>query len=111
MEKSVFGFNHDEVGARLLQRWGVPVEVVTPALRHNDEKPNGEWQRLVAITNMGSRLANHIEQDKRPPPMPFVQLPGVQPLTDFLQLNNGKVPEWETSVRNKIKRMPDLLAA
>jgi putative nucleotidyltransferase with HDIG domain len=108
-EKTLFGFNHDEVGARLLQRWGVPVEVVTPALRHNDSKPEGEWQRFVAITSMASRLANHIEQEKTP--APFIQLPGVRPLTEFLQLSNGKVPKWEASVRNKVKEMPDLLRA
>jgi len=108
-EKTLFGFNHEEVGARLLQRWGVPVEVVTPALRHNDPKPEGEWQRFVAITNMASRLANHIEQEKAP--MPFIQLPGVQPLTEFLQLNNSQIPKWEELVRNKVKGIPELLAA
>jgi putative nucleotidyltransferase with HDIG domain len=107
MEKSIFGFNHDEVGARLLQRWGVPVEVVTPTLRHNDAKPDGEWQRFVAITSMASRLANHIEQEIVP--TPFVQLPGVRQLTEFLQLNNSQVPKWEESVRNKVKEMPELL--
>jgi putative nucleotidyltransferase with HDIG domain len=108
-EKTLFGFNHDEVGARLLQRWGVPVEVVMPALRHNDAKPEGEWQQFVAITNMASRLANHIEQEK--PPAPFIQLPGVQPLTEFLQLNHSQVPKWEELVREKIKKMPELVVA
>jgi putative nucleotidyltransferase with HDIG domain len=108
-EKTLFGFNHDEVGARLLQRWGVPVEVVMPALRHNDFKPDGEWQQFVAITSMASRLANHIEQEKAP--MPFIQLPGVRPLTEFLQLNISQVPEWEELVREKVKEMPELLRA
>jgi putative nucleotidyltransferase with HDIG domain len=108
-EKTLFGFNHDEIGARLLQRWGVPVEVVTPALRHNDAKPEGEWQRFVAITGMASHLANHIEQER--PPLPFMQLPGVKSLTEFLQLNTGKIPEWEETVRTKVRQMPDLLRA
>ncbi|HTR42973.1 MAG TPA: HDOD domain-containing protein [Pseudomonadales bacterium] len=108
-EKNLFGFNHDEVGARLLQRWGVPVEVVTPALRHNSPKPDGEWQRFVAITSMASRLANHIEQEKVL--VPFILLPGVRPLTEFLQLSNSQIPEWETSVRNKVREMPELLRA
>src|ERR1700733_12423026 len=37
-EKTLFGFNHNEIGARLLQRWGVPVDVVMPVLSHNDAK-------------------------------------------------------------------------
>lgn len=112
-EKMVFGFNHDEVGARLLQRWGVPVEVVMPALGHNDPEPSGEWRRFVAITNLGSRMANYIElsngkeKDKAPAsaPMPFVQLPGVKPLTDFLKLKDNQVADWEQAVRAKVEQL------
>jgi putative nucleotidyltransferase with HDIG domain len=106
-EKIIFGFNHDEVGARLLQRWGVPVEVVMPALGHNDPKPRGEWQKFVAITNMGSRLANFIEQERAT--MPFVQLPGVKPLMDFLKLKDPQVTDWEQAVRTKVKQMPAIM--
>ncbi len=102
-EKVVFGFNHDEVGARLLQRWGVPVEVVMPALGHNNLRPSGEWDRFVAITNMGSRMANFIELEKAP--TPFVQLPGVKPLMDFLKLKDGQMAEWEQSVRAKVAQL------
>jgi putative nucleotidyltransferase with HDIG domain len=63
-EKSRFGFNHTELGGRLLQRWGVPEEVVLPALGHNDPAQPGEMQDYVAITNLASRLANRIEQKK-----------------------------------------------
>lgn len=103
MEKIIFGFNHDEVGARLLQRWGVPVEVVMPALGHNDPKPGGEWNRFVAITNLGSRMANYLEQEHAP--KPFVQLPGVKPLTDFLKLKGPQVNEWEQAVRAKVEQL------
>lgn len=53
--------------------------------------------------------ANYIEQEKAP--APFIQLPGVKPLTEFLQLNNFQVPDWEESVRKKVKGMPELLRA
>jgi putative nucleotidyltransferase with HDIG domain len=104
-EKVVFGFNHDEVGARLLQRWGVPVEVVMPALGHNDPKPTGQWHRFVAITNLGSRMANYIEQEQEKPPTPFVQLPGVKPLTDYLKLKDDRLTEWEQAVRTKVEQL------
>ena len=104
-EKTIFGFNHDEIGARLLQRWGVPVEVVMPALGHNDPKPSGEWHRFVAITNMGSRMANYIEQEKAKTPMPFIQLPGVRPLADSLKLRDNQMAEWEQVVRAKVEQL------
>ncbi|HEX3626201.1 MAG TPA: HDOD domain-containing protein [Verrucomicrobiae bacterium] len=103
MEKMVFGFNHDEVGARLLQRWGVPVEVVMPALGHNDPEPSGEWNRFVAITNMSSRMANYIEQKKAP--MPFAQLHGVKPLIDFLKLKENQLTDWQQVVRTKVQQL------
>jgi putative nucleotidyltransferase with HDIG domain len=105
-EKTVFGFNHDEIGARLLQRWGVPVEVVMPALGHNDPEPSGEWHRFVTITNMGSRLANYIELGKdKAPAMPFVQMPGVKPLADALKLRDNQVTDWEHAVRAKVEQL------
>jgi putative nucleotidyltransferase with HDIG domain len=103
-EKMIFGFNHDEVGARLLQRWGVPVEVVMPALGHNDPKPSGEWQRFVAITNLGSRMANFIEQETAV--KPFGELPGVKPVADFLKVKDTQVSEWEKVVRAKVQQCP-----
>lgn len=102
-EKTIFGFNHDEIGARLLQRWGVPVEVVMPALGHNDPEPSGEWHRFVAITNMGSRMANYIEQKKAT--MPFIQLPGVKPLADSLKLKDSQVTEWGRVVCSKVEQI------
>jgi putative nucleotidyltransferase with HDIG domain len=99
-EKTLFGFNHDEVGARLLHRWGVPVEVVMPALGHNDPEPVDETQSFVLITNLASRLANHIQKDVKK--LPFVQLPGVRPLMEPLRLKDEQVTEWETAVRTKV---------
>jgi putative nucleotidyltransferase with HDIG domain len=103
-EKLQFGFNHAEVGSRLLHRWGVPVEVVSPALGHNDPAPEGEWRRFVMITNLASKLANHIQEETVP--VPFVQLPGVKPLMEPLKLNEEQAHDWENMVRNKVKQLP-----
>lgn len=101
-EKTLFGFNHDEIGARLLQRWGVPLDVVAPVLGHNDPTPGGKLQRFVIITNLASRVANYIQKEKTAPP--FVQLPGVKSLMEPLKLNEGQMLEWEGVVRNKLKQ-------
>jgi putative nucleotidyltransferase with HDIG domain len=101
-EKSLFGFNHDEVGARLLERWGVPVDVVMPARAHNDLQPTGESRRFVLITNLASRMANYIQKEKTAPP--FMQLPGVKSLMEPLKLGDKQVLIWEGVVRNKVKQ-------
>lgn len=56
---------------------------------------------------MASRLANYIEQER--PPVPFVQLPGVKPLSDFLKLKDNQVREWEQVVRAKVRQMPAVM--
>lgn len=108
-EKIIFGFNHDEIGARLLHSWGVPIEVVTPALAHNQPKPAGEWRKFVLIVNLSSRLANHIEEEN--PSVPFMKLPEVKTLMDSLKLDMEQVFDWETAVRKKAKETSVLMKA
>jgi len=109
VEMRHYGFKHSELGGRLLQRWGVPEEVVLPALGHNDPAQPGEVQDYVAITNLSSRLANYIEDKKNSGP--FVEMSGVQSLLDFLELSNEQVLEWEKTVRNKIRELPAFMGA
>jgi putative nucleotidyltransferase with HDIG domain len=107
-EKSTFGFNHSELGARLLQRWGVPEDVVLPALGHNDAAQPGEAQVYVAITNLASQLANRIEQKTNSGP--FWDLPGVKATMEFLNLNEKQVLGWEAVVRTKARELSALMA-
>lgn len=108
-EKEQFGFNHSELGARLLCRWGVPEDLVVPVLGHNDSGGTEESRFLVLVTNLSSRLANYVEQKK--PPVPFIEQTGVKPLVEFLGLEDARILEWEKSVRDKIRQLPGLLAA
>jgi putative nucleotidyltransferase with HDIG domain len=108
-EKNKFGFNHTELGGRLLQRWGVPEEVVLPALGHNDPAQPGEMQDYVAITNLASRLANRIEQ--KIVQGPFLEMSGVKALVEFLDLNKEQVMSWEKAVRDKIRQLPAFMGA
>ena len=108
-EKSRFGFNHSELGGRLLQRWGVPEEVVLPALGHNDPTQPGETQTYVAITNLASQLANRITA--KTISGPFSATPGVKPIMEFLDLADKQVLAWESAVRNKARDLSVLMHA
>jgi putative nucleotidyltransferase with HDIG domain len=109
VEKTQFGFTHSEVGARLLQRWGVPDEIVFPALGHNDPEHSSEMQTYVTITNLASRLANRIEQKVNSGP--FIEMSGVKPLMEFLGLNKEQGQSWEKEVRNKLRQLPAFMGA
>jgi putative nucleotidyltransferase with HDIG domain len=106
-EKNEFGFSHIEVGARLLNRWGVPIEVIAPALDHNTPIPEGDWQRYALITNLSSRLANYIQEGTTTPK--FWELPEIDSLKASLELDQHQVQKWEQLVRKKIKQLPALL--
>lgn len=108
-EKKLYGFNHSEVGARLLQRWGVPEELVIPVLGHNSSVGIADSQTLVIIVNLASRLANQIEEKE--PAAKFSELPEIKPLMEFIGLSPEQMLGWEHLVRNKLKQMPGLMMA
>jgi len=102
-----YGFDHSQLGGRLLQRWGVPEEIVLPALGHNDPAQPGV-QIYVAITNLSSRLANRIAQ--KGVSGVFSETPEVKELMESLGLNDKQALEWESAVRKKTREMAVLMA-
>ena len=58
-ETEVFGMTHAEVGARLLVRWGFPVEVVLAVLHHHGSpKAAVSYERLAAILNLANGISH-----------------------------------------------------
>ena len=55
-EKQLFGFDHCEVGARLLTRWELPPNIIAAVRCHHRPADAGEFARLAA----GVALANVI---------------------------------------------------
>jgi putative nucleotidyltransferase with HDIG domain len=106
-EKDRFGFNHTEIGARLLHRWGVPVEVVVPVLEHHEPDPESEWHRFALITKVSSQLAKYILEPDNP--SPFWQMPGVEAMMQTLELDEAQMKACEQVVRTKVKNLPALL--
>jgi putative nucleotidyltransferase with HDIG domain len=108
-EKERFGFNHSEVGGRLLQRWGVPQEIVLPALGHNDPAQPGEMQTYVAAINLASQLANRVEQ--KTVTGQFSALIGVKETMELLNLDDKQMLQWETAVRKKAREFSVMMKA
>jgi HD-like signal output (HDOD) protein len=57
LEKSVFGFDHSEIGARLLERWRLPLDVVGAIRHHHDLPAATEHGRLAAILALADSMA------------------------------------------------------
>lgn len=60
IEKSIFGFNHWDVGAELLRTWKFPDSLVMPVLHHHSPADTENYQREAAAVHLGNAIANTI---------------------------------------------------
>jgi len=87
-EETAYGYNHAEVGARLLERWDIPPQVVAGVRYHH--KPSdapAETKKIAACVNLGNFLAH--AQDK---PM-VLEDPDFNFVVGMLNLSADKVRE------------------
>jgi putative nucleotidyltransferase with HDIG domain len=57
-EREIFGFDHAEVGARLLTRWSLPPNIVAAVEHHHHPKNAGEFERLTAVVGLANLVAH-----------------------------------------------------
>jgi putative nucleotidyltransferase with HDIG domain len=57
-EKKLLGVQHAEVGARLLERWKVPPNIVSAVWFHHSPKAAGHHQRLASFIYMADMIAH-----------------------------------------------------
>ena len=104
-EKQVFGFDHAEVGAHLLHRWGLPEEVTMPVLSHAAPAASGALEPLEVLTQSTSELANHIAANGGGV---FSGTPEGKHLMEFFKLQANQLDGWEYLVRSKVKQLASL---
>lgn len=57
-EKEQYGFDHAEAGARLLERWSLPPNIVAAVRHHHDLAGAGEFERLAATVHLANLIAH-----------------------------------------------------
>ncbi len=107
-EKAMFGFDHGEVGARLLSRWGVPPQVSVPVLCHHHLSWSGPFERLAAIVSLANLMARCIEGTAPEKPC---EVPEAGHALELLGLKHEDMLAVEHLVRSDIKRLGSLLVA
>lgn len=60
IEKSRFGFDHEEIGGRLLDEWQMPALFVAAARWHHAPALAGEQHRAVRVITVANRIAHHL---------------------------------------------------
>jgi putative nucleotidyltransferase with HDIG domain len=61
-ETKNFGFNHGDVGGRLLQRWGFPPEIALPVQYHHNIAGAGNFSRLASTVALADLFAHAAEK-------------------------------------------------
>ncbi len=107
-EKKAFGFEHGEIGARLLNRWGVPASIVLPVLNHHKKDWPEPFTKLEAIVSLANIMSHCIERygcDK------CCELPEAQNAMAALGLDIENKLALEDVVRNELNSVGPLLGA
>jgi putative nucleotidyltransferase with HDIG domain len=65
-EELTYGFNHADIGARLLALWNLPENVCVAVLRHHSSSRAGERHSVLsAIVNLANHLAHQVVDDPK----------------------------------------------
>ncbi len=57
-EKELFGFDHAELGSRLLMRWNFPLNIVSAVLHHHRLEGAESFERIAAVIHFSNLLAH-----------------------------------------------------
>jgi putative nucleotidyltransferase with HDIG domain len=107
-EKEIFGFDHAEVGARLLERWNLPPNIVAAVKHHHHLAGAGEFERLAAIVQLSNLLAHGTAEKLSGEPK------GLQSATEAilaLQFTQEKISALLPPMRQSLERAKNLLPA
>jgi putative nucleotidyltransferase with HDIG domain len=106
-EKNEFGFSHDEIGARLLKRWGVPEQISEPVLHHHDTGWPESSGHLAAIICLADLMTHSLDGTSQEMPD---ELPEAAPAMTFLGLKPESMPALVQAARSDMKRLSSLLS-
>jgi putative nucleotidyltransferase with HDIG domain len=108
-EEESFGFNHADLGARLLTRWNLPGSVCVAVLRH-PLPPNGEREpdSLSLVAKVANYFAHEL-QDGSEQDRPSAA-PGAETL-EALGLTPANIPPLLQEIRGQLKQVEALFGA
>lgn len=61
IEKSIFGFNHSELGSELLRHWNLPDSVIEPIAHHHQPSTPNQYPIETAVIHLADVIANQIQ--------------------------------------------------
>lgn len=96
-EQEEIGFTHVEIGAQIMESWGIPAELFEAVKDGFDADKGNPATKLSAVISLAKRLARN--WDYGDGTQNGVSLP-VEPLLDLIQVSAKKLSEWEPRLKD-----------
>ena len=106
-EKLRFGFTHVGIGARLLNRWELPEDVVVPVFCHHQTDWAGPFGRSAAIVSLANIIAHRLDDGASESPDDSATASAAM---KFLFLNDFDLPALEQMGSKDLERLGPLFA-
>jgi len=105
VETKLLGVNHAEVGARLLERWKLPQNLISAVLHHHRPSEAKGHERLAACVNLGDAVAYFMGYGYG---NFSLDLKASRETSEILYLSSEQVPHYMTASFEKLKQVKDL---
>ncbi len=93
-EKAIFGCNHSEVGAALLERWKLPAQLIV-AVRHHHEPAAAQGFKPIAACVALGNLISHSDNDRQ-----ILERADFKEWLAFLNLTPEQLARWRERLRD-----------
>ena len=99
IEKSRFGFDHEEIGGRILDEWQMPALFSSAARWHHAPALAGDQHRPVRVVAVANRIAHHLGLGGPADPVAW---PDVLALAEPLGLHAGQLETTAVETVNQL---------
>jgi putative nucleotidyltransferase with HDIG domain len=105
-EKLLLGFEHAEVGGRLLERWKLPPHLVAAVWHHHTPSLAGEHTRMAALVYLGNMIAHCLGCNSG---YQSYALQGRSEVFDILKMDPEQWPRYVVRAWDKLQLAQSLL--
>ena len=105
IEKEQFGFNHAELGGRLLEAWRFPTSLVAAVRFHHQLADAMTFQRITACVSLGDSFAYVLGRGYGRQEPPWQER---EQASRILNLSAEDLSAYETDIQHRLKMLKDL---
>lgn len=106
-EQAALGVTHQEIGARLLSRWGLPPNIFSAVLRHHHPlAAAGPYERLVAVLQLADSLAHQLADGEAPSADPVPSNPDA---LNLLELTPADLQSAGEQIQDRLRIVREFL--